>query len=407
VPLVRFRADPGGDEVAEDVGGADGSSAIEVDRVLEEVSAETGLDDYGHPSFRDGLDVLVDNLASAHLNDIGKAAFDSSVRGALRNRLRVTDWHRTHPAAAATPPDVQIIVVGLSRTGTTALSHLLAADPHSRSLRQWEAQDSVPPPTAAGYWSDPRYLAARDAGNLLDLINPRFKAIHHDEPEDAVECAIPLSQHFASISLANQFNVAGYGDWLLSTDLRPAYDFHRQVLQVLGSDRGGPWQLKSPIHGYAMETVAAAYPDAVFVQTHRDPARCIASTLSLTECLSGTFTDHDFRDQIAKEWPEWLATIVDGILDHREAHGDDRFVDVAYQDLLDDPIACVRRIYAAVGRELTPEAEAAMEAHLADQVQGKYGHHTYSLAEFGLERGPIDERLARYWDRFDVPRERA
>jgi hypothetical protein len=38
-------------------------------------------------------------------------------------------------------------------------------------------------------------------------------------------------------------------------------------------------------------------------------------------------------------------------------------------------------------------------------VQGRYGSHTYSLAEFGLERGPIDERLARYYDRHDVPRE--
>ena len=48
-----------------------------------------------------------------------------------------------------------------------------------------------------------------------------------------------------------------------------------------------------------------------------------------------------------------------------------------------------------------------MRAHMADQVQGKYGTHTYSLAEFGLERGFIDERLADYWERFDIPREPA
>jgi len=379
----------------------------DVDAVLQQVAEAEGLDDFGHPSFRDGLDVMAANLDSAHLNDIGMAAFDSSVRGALRNRLRVTGWTSTHPAETATAPEVQIIVIGLSRTGTTALSHLLGADPDSRSLRQWEAQDSVPPPPREGYWSDPRYLAAKAAGNMLDLVNPRFKAIHHDEPEDPVECAIPLSHHFASISLQNQFNIEGYADWLLSTDLGPAYDFHRQVLQVLGSEYGGPWQLKSPVHGYAMETVAAAYPEAVFVQTHRDPARCIASTLSLTECLSGTFTDHDFHEQIAREWPNWLMTIVERIVDYREAHGDERFVDIAYQDLLADPIGCVRRIYARVGRELTPEAETAMERHRADQVQGKYGRHTYSLAEFGLERGPIDERLARYLERVDVPREEA
>ncbi len=381
--------------------------SYDVDRALEEVAAAEGLDDYGHPSFRDGLDLLAGNVASARLNAIGDAAFDSSVRGALRNRLKVTEWVGTHPAEAATPPPVQIIVVGLSRTGTTALSHLLAADPHSRSMRQWEATDSVPPPTTDGYWSDPRYLAAKEAGNLLDLVNPRFKAIHHDEPEDAVECAIPLSQHFASISLENQFNVEGYADWLLATDLTHAYDYNRQVLQVLGSQCPGPWQLKSPVHGYAMETVAAAYPDAVFVQTHRDPAKCIASTLSLTECLSGTFTDHDFHDQIARDWPDWLMTIVERIHDYRTSHGDDRFVDIRYQDLLADPIACVQRIYDRVGRELTPEAAQAMRDHMADQVQGKHGRHTYSLAEFGLDRGFIDERLAGYWDRVDIPREDA
>jgi hypothetical protein len=381
--------------------------SYDVDRALEEVAAAEGLDDYGHPSFREGLDVLAGNIASARLNAVGEAAFDGTVRGALRNRLRVNEWLRANPEPAATAPPVQIVVVGLTRTGTTALSHLLAADPHSRSLRQWEAQDSVPPPTQDAYWSDPRFLAVKESGDMLGLINPRFKSIHHDEPEDAVECAVPLSQHFTSISLDSMFNVDGYGDWLYATDLTHAYDHHRRVLQVLGSSYGGPWQLKSPVHAYAMETVAAAYPDAVFVQTHRDPARCIASTLSLNECLSGTFTDADFRDRIARVWPDWLMTMVERIDAYRSAGGEGRFVDIQYQELLDDPIACVRRIYDKVGRELTPESEAAMRAHTADHVQGRYGRHTYSLAEFGLDRAFIDERLGDYWERAGVPREDA
>jgi hypothetical protein len=379
----------------------------DVDATLDQVSAEEGLTDFGHPSFRDGLDVLAANLGSAHLNELGAGVFDATVRQSLRNRLHVVDWHRTHPEVGQTLPEVQIIVVGLSRTGTTALSHLLGADPTNRSLRQWEANESVPPPTTEGYWTDPRYLAALEAGNLMDMFNPGFKAIHHDEPADPVECAIPLSQHFASISLQNLFNVDGFVDWLLAADLTHAYDWHRQVLQVLQSQCPGPWQLKSPVHGYAMEAVAAAYPDAIFVQTHRDPARCIASTLSLTESLSGTFTDHDFHDQIALEWPEPLIAILERIVDFREAHGDDRFVDIAYQDLLADPIDCVRRIYTRLGRELSPEAQSAMNHHIGEQVQGRWGKHTYSLAEFGLERGPIDERLAHYYARVDIPRENA
>ena len=380
----------------------------DVDAALEQVAEAEGLTDYGHPSFRDGLDVH-GRQRWARPGSTPSARRPSTRPCASRCRTGCGSPSGTgrSPAAADRAPDVPIIIVGLTRTGTTALSHLLAADPANRSLRQWEAQDSVPPPTEAGYWTDPRYVAARDGGNMLDLINPRFKAIHHDEPEDAVECAIPLGQHFASIALDSMFNIDGYGDWLYAADLTHAYDYHRQVLQVLGSDYGGPWQLKSPVHAYAMETVAAAYPDAVFVQTHRDPARCIASTLSLNECLSGTFTDADFRDRIARVWPDWLMTMVERITAFRDTHGDDRFVDIRYQDLLADPLACVRRIYERVGRELTPETEAAMTAHTADQVQGKHGSHTYSLAEFGLDRGFIDERLAGYWERVDIPREDA
>ncbi len=380
---------------------------VDVDRLLEEATLAAGFEDFGHPSFRDGLDTLVDNIGAAHLTPVGEAVLEGTVRQALVNRLRVTAWLADNPAVGAAEPDVAIIVLGLSRTGTTALTHLLGADPANRSLRAWEAHESVPPPRTDTYWSDPRFEQARTAPSIVDRLNPGFKAIHHDEPDDPVECAIPLAQHFASVSLTNLFNVEAYDDWILGADLTEAYRYHRGVLQVLQSTCPGPWQLKSPVHGYAMETVAATYPNALFVQPHRDPARCIASTCSLTASLSGTFTDHDFRPYIARHWPEVLATILDRIVEFRARHGDGRFLDLAYQDIVRDPIGCVRHIYTRLGRELTPSAERSMREHVGRAPQGRYGEHVYSLADFGLTRGPLDERLSAYLARFDVPRERS
>jgi hypothetical protein len=373
--------------------------------VLEEVATQVGLDDFGHPSFRDGLDVLVDNIGAAHLTPLGEAVLDGTVRSTLANRLQVTAWHRTHPEVGAVEPEVALVILGLSRSGTTALSHLLGADPANRSLRGWEAGESVPPPTTATYWSDPRYERARSATSIVDQRNPGFKAIHHDAPDEPVECAIPLGQHFASISLTNLFNVEAYDDWLLSADLTHAYGWHRQVLQVLQSDCPGPWQLKSPIHGYAMETLAATYPNAVFVQTHRDPVRGVASTCSLVTSLSGTFSDHDFRAYVARHWPELLGAIVDRIVDFRERHGDGRFIDIAFRDLVADPVGTVRGIYERIGRPWTPATEQALREHASTAVQHRFGRHEYSLAEFGLDRGPLEERFGRYLARFDIPRE--
>ena len=107
----------------------------------------------------------------------------------LANRLRVLEWHRTHPELATTPVAAPLILVGMPRSGTTALSHLLAADPDNRSLLAWEANESIPPPTTATYHDRPALRSARAPRPAPStLINPGFKAIHHDEPDDAMEC---------------------------------------------------------------------------------------------------------------------------------------------------------------------------------------------------------------------------
>ena len=144
----------------------------------------------------------------ADLNEIGMLAFEAQVRGNLANRLRVHDWHRTHPELAATKVEAPLILVGMPRSGTTALSHLLAADPDNRSLLAWEANESIPPPTTATYQDDPRFVAARRRP-ARSTDQPRFKAIHHDEPDDAMECTVLHAQHFQSLIYSTVFNLPG------------------------------------------------------------------------------------------------------------------------------------------------------------------------------------------------------
>ena len=86
---------------------------MDVDGLLEEVSAAVALDDYGDPTFRDGLDVLwASGTKEADLNEIGMMALEAQVRMYLANRLRVREWHRTHPGLATTPVAAPLILVG-------------------------------------------------------------------------------------------------------------------------------------------------------------------------------------------------------------------------------------------------------------------------------------------------------
>lgn len=376
----------------------------DIDDLLDQVATETGLDDFGDPSFRDGLDRIDAAIErTARLTTLGRAVFEGQTKAALTNRARVAAWERGHPELLEQRVVEPVFVIGLPRSGTTALSHLLAADPGNRTLLAWEAGGSTPPPETATYRTDPRLRAAQESSGLLDQLNPGFKAIHHDPPESPVECTVLLGQHFASLMLSTMYNVPEYDAWLLASDMTAAYDHHHRMLRLLQSRCPGPWFLKAPVHCHALDAVTARYPDARFIVTHRDPAVTVASTCSLVRSLSGTFTEHDHTGLIAANWPEYLGTMADRVLDHRSRHGDARFLDIAYADLVADPLGTVRTVYAWLGRPLSAEAEAAMRAHTQANRQNKFGRHAYALADFGLDRDGVADRFAAYRERFGIP----
>ena len=376
-------------------------SAVDIDRMLQEVADVAGLDDFGHPSFRDGLEQLVASAhETAHLTPLGDAVLDATCRTALTTRLRVTDWARTHPEVTRQEVTKPIFILGLPRTGTTALSHLLAVDRNNRSLLGWEASEPIPPPTRETYDTDPRFERARNEPSGAERLNPDFRAIHYDPPDMPVECSVLLAQHFQSATLSVLFNVGSYNEWMIGADATHTYRYHRQVLQILQSECLGRWQLKTPVHCWFLDALVAAYPDARFVMTHRDPARVTASVCSLARALSKTFTDFDHTAAIAAQWPELLAVMIDRVDAFRNEHGDSRFHDMSYTQLVGDPVGAVRALYDQFELGWGAELEQALRAHAGVHRQNRFGAHKYSLDEFGLAAGPIYDRVAPYLDRY-------
>jgi hypothetical protein len=277
-------------------------------------------------------------------------------------------------------------------------------------LLRWEAGDSVPPPTPDDFRSGPRIEAARVGNDMLEQINPRIRAIHHEEPEGPTECITLMSQDYKSLSWEAISNVPTYGRWLLEVDQRSAYEYHRRALQVLqnGGVRGR-WTLKSPHHALNLEALTAVYPDARLVLLHRDPVVLCASVCSLIHTLSGTFSDADHRAYIAEHWVAMLEESVRRINGFREAHPEHPITDVQYDDLIRQPVATVESIYAAAGTDapdaLEPGAKRAMSAYVAAHPKDSLGVHAYDLGEFGLDGDLLAERFSAYSDRYDIPRE--
>lgn len=367
----------------------------------------TGLEDFGGNAYREGLEVLVDAIAAeARLTPRGGANIAGQIVHSMANRLRVVAWTAEHPEAQGQAVARPVFVLGLARTGTTLLLNLLRQDPANRCLLRWEARRSVPPPDAARPEDDPRLAAARDQDRQLHLAAPDLRAIHYEHPDGPTECLAVLGQDFRSMGWGVMANVPTYADWLLSCDHSSAYAYHRRELQLLQWRAPGRWVLKSPQHCLGLEALTAVYPDARFVMTHRDPLTAVASVCSLVTTFARLFSDADHRADIARIWPRLAAAAVSRVSEFRDRHGDGAFHDILYADLVADPVATVRELYAFLGEDLTTQAEMAMADYAALHTQGRYGTHTYSPEDLGLDRRSLAGTFADYRHRYRVPPER-
>ena len=378
--------------------------------LLEQAAARTGLDDFGPPSFRDGLDRLVDGLAQeAHLNTVGDAMAPAVLLGYLGTRLEVTDWHRRHPEmaqGAVTPP---VVMIGMGRTGTTILHDLLGQDPANRVPRTWEVDRPCPPPETATRDTDPRIAEVQAQVDALDRLHPEFQAMHPTGARLAQECIRITGSEFASLIFLSQFRLPTYLDWLThDADLAPAYRWHRRFLQLLQwHDPADRWVLKSGAHLWALPALVAEYPDAWFIQTHRDPLRVVASLSSLFATVRRTGSDEVTIAQVADDWTDPILDALDRAVTARTdgTVPADRVVDIQYETFVADPIATIRDLYDRWGVELRPDVERRMRAFLADHGQHQHGVHRYAFADTGQSADRIRARARRYCDYFGVPEE--
>ena len=378
---------------------------LEADQLVTAACERARSDDFGEDSWREGLDVLVHSLnTEAALSELGVAAMTDQIVGYLVNRLRVEQCYRANPEIDEQRIVSPLFGLGLPRTGSTALSFLLAQDPARRSLRVWEASDPCPPPETATEHSDPR-IALAQAG--IDFTNEMFPGMSEMLPtaaEGPQECLLPMAMGFRSVVFEGMSYVPSYTAWLLHCDMEPAYRYHRRVLKLLQwrcpPDR---WWLKTPAHMLSIEALDAVYPDARFVMTHRDVGKVLPSVCALYSTLSTVLTEHPDPVAIGAHSSQLWQLALERLIDFRDQGNEGRFFDLMFDAVQRDPIGEVDRLYAALGEVLSSEARRRMDDWWSESSKHRSGPGTYSPQTYGLDTRAIAEQFAFYHERFGVP----
>ena len=363
----------------------------------------TGLLDFGDPSFREPLGVLVDAIEKeANLHPLGRVITRTRLISTLANRARIEEQYRRHPEIADESVSRPIVIAGLQRTGTTLLHRMLASDRRLRALASWEAISPAPLDPAGG--PDAREARANQSEIALGYLAPDFFAIHPVEASAPEEDVLLLDLSLRSTVAEATLRVPTFSRWLEQQDQTPAYRALERAMKLLLFQRrpskNARWVLKTPHHLEWLDVLFSVFPDATVVWTHREPRETVPSFCSMVAHGRGVFSDHVDPREVGAHWSRKIERMVERGMAAREAAGERHFVDVRYEDLVRDPIAQARRVYAAAELPFERETQDAMKDLLKKQQKDRFGHHVYRAEDFGLTSEGIDASLAGYRARF-------
>ncbi len=308
------------------------------------------------------------------------------------------------PIRRARPKLAPVFIVGHWRSGTTYLQNIMSRDPQFgwadpvstvmlpyRFLLGW----LLAPMLAGGL------KAARPMDNMvygLDLPLEEAFAVATISPYAVSHCCAFPNRFSAYLTAVfpSALSPRARREW------RRNYSY---VIDKLSLAHGGRRLiLKSPDNTGHLDELVRMYPDARFVNIHRDPYRTISSAIHMfqkqMELLRVTELPPGDIDSIVRENVlAMFGRMYDQLFQFEKKMPANRFINVRYEALIAAPETVLRGVYDALELDGFEEALPFMRAHVASQA----GYVKNSYPKDEALRGEINRALKRYFDRYGYP----
>ena len=366
-------------------------------KILNEFAKYFGPGGLSGSSFRQWLKVLRENQYSVDVQYWPRALLTTA------NAAGNSFWHwrekRFNDAIAQTDVSDPLFVLGVWRSGTTHLHNLLVQDDRFAAPNLYQV---LYPHT----FLSTEKLHAPFAGMFADKTRPmdnvRF-SISNDPQED--EFALSPDAHTSMSTLAfprtgDQYRRLLTFKGATEEDIELWKSKLMWFYKKLTYQYARPLVLKSPGHTGRIKTLLEMFPNAKFVHIHRNPHRVVQSTVFMME---KAFAFWCFQkpnitiEQVISDYGE----IFDAFFEQRDLIPQGNFCEIAYDDLVSDPMATIRGVYERLSLPNFAHAEPSMENYLSSITNYK----TNDLAPPpGDVRRQLAERAPRVFEEWGYER---
>lgn len=382
---------------------------LERDSLMQAAREAAQLDDFGPDDFEEGFAVLLESYAKdAHLTELGQQLARDEIVGDLVGRLQVVEQLKQKPEILASKVERPVFILGLPRSGTTTIHHLLQQDPDSQVLEYWLGVVPKSRPPRDSWSEDADYQRVAEILRLTYEADPDLRALHDVSAGGAGECRFVFRHLFKDDSYDHTAHLPSYRTWFDQQPMDDVYRWYHDVLKLIQTPNstGKRWILKYPPHLRCLKELFREFPDAGVIHTHRDPAKVIPSYASLLTHFSAVYEEkvdpHQIGELSARLWQERIAQ---GVRDRAALDRESQFVDLHFRDVLADPVGSIEQAFSALDLPLSETAVSQMTAWQSSHQPERHGVHQYSAETYGLDAEALSDAFADYRDQYGIPAE--
>ena len=288
--------------------------------------------------------------------------------------------------------DDPIFVIGHWRTGTTMLHELLALDPQHRCPSTYES-------LSPNHFLLSERLVRRFAWWMLPRTRPFDNMrMSFDRPQEDEAALCLRGQPSPFLTVAFPKRPVQDPQYISLDDLSP-----RQLsawksrllayLRLLLYKRAGRLVLKSPQHTFRVPVLNAMFPRARFVHIVRDPYIVYPSTLHFWKTMVETY---GLQDPDVETMSENVLSTFEQMHTRLEATRGlvdaDRFYEMRYEDLVDNPSEQMRLLYECIGLGDFENVRPAVDKYA--ERSSRYQTNAYDLD--AASREEVTSRWSAY-----------
>ncbi len=355
------------------------------------------LNDNTSVIIKNALSRFIDNVNTNDLNPATQLFIKGELNRTLSNRIKIANVLRDKPSLNTTDFLDPIFIIGLPRTGTTALQNFFSFLSDYRVLKLWELH--YPTSRLEGFRAiNKAKNQTKKYSFLQNFSKPEQKYIHPVGVEHPDECFRLLFNSFTSIAISSALGLDNYEKWILETDMLGTYDeYKKQLIMLSQKPLKKQLVLKAPEHLWHLDSLLQVFPKARIIMTHRDPLKSIASYASMISMFRRTA----YKKSNFGELGQYVTNVFEkglskAFLLRKENTLVNKIVDVHCNDIKNNPIEVLMKIDKAFKTNIKNKDLSNLNKRFNDQLLNYNCKHNYSYSKYGVNKKSIEKKFEFY-----------